>query len=324
MKISHAIRLVRETCALRHFSFKTEKTYTYWLCRYGTFLKDHRATPWPTEQKIEAFLSRLAKEGVSASTQNQAFNALLFFYREVLKQELGPINSLRAKQSGNPRHCPTREDVCRLLAAVSDTYGYPTRLIVHLLYACGLRVTEPLNLRIKDVDLKESKLYIYQAKGGKGRVVLFPTCLAGALQQEMTIAHRVAQDHARTIPVPLPGLLAKKYPSAAHSERWAWLFPSHTLCRDPRSGKTVRWRCHEANVQRAVRTAALSCGIDGLTPHYLRHAYANHALQAGAFVRDLQVVLGHNHLETTMLYLHAEVARVASPLSGYTPAPDRR
>ena len=201
-----------------------------------------------TEQKLEAFLSRLAREGVSASTQNQAFNALLFFYREVLKQELGPVNSLRAKQPANPRHCPSQEDVRRLLGAVADIYGYPTRLIVHVLYGCGLRVTEPLNLRIKDVDFKESKFYVYQAKGGKGRVVLFPNCLTGPLQQQMAVAKHIAeQDHARGIPVPLPGLLAKKYPSAARSERWAWFFPSHTLCRDPRSGAVVRWRCHESS-----------------------------------------------------------------------------
>ncbi len=213
MKISNATQLVRETCALRHFSLKTEKTYTYWVGRYGSFLKDQQVTGWTTEQKVEAFLSRLAREGVSASTQNQAFNAVLFFYREVLKQQLGPVNSLRAKQQGNPRHCPTQEEVLRLLAAISDTYGYPTRLIVHLLYACGLRVTEPLNLRIKDVDFRESKLYVYQSKGGKGRVVLFPGCLTGALQRQMTVAQHVAeQDHARGIPVPLPGLLAKKYP----------------------------------------------------------------------------------------------------------------
>jgi integron integrase len=322
MNISNAIHLVREACTLRHFSFKTEKTYVYWLGRYGVFLKDHRVTAWTKEQKMEAFLGRLAREGISASTQNQAFNAVLFFYRQILKQEVGRVSSLRAKQPGNPRHCPTQEDVGRLLAAVSDIYGYPTRLIVHLLYACGLRVTEPLNLRIKDVNLKESKLYVYQAKGGKGRVVLLPACLTGALEQQMTVAKRVAeQDRARGIPVPLPGLLAKKYPSAARSERWAWFFPSHTVCRDPRSGNVVRWRCHESNVQRAVRAAALTCGLDGLTPHYLRHAYATHALNRGAHVRDLQVVLGHSYLETTMRYLHTEAGRVASPLASYAASP---
>src|SRR5262245_29302348 len=129
-----------------------------------------------------------------------------------------------------------------------------------------------------------------------------------------------AQDFRERVPVALPGLLAKKYPYAAHAERWAWLFPSHTLCRDPRANKLVRWRCHEGNVQRAVRSAADRCGLQGLTPHHLRHAFATHALQDGAFVRDVQVVLGHSHLETTMLYLHTEAGRVASPLRDYAPA----
>ena len=311
---------VREAIRTRHYSGKTEKDYVHWIKRF-IFFHNKRHPMEMAEAEIGQFLSNLATDGhVSASTQNQAFNALLFFYREVLKQELGPVNSLRAKQPANPRHCPSQEDVRRLLGAVADIYGYPTRLIVHLLYGCGLRVTEPLNLRIKDVDFKESKFYVYQAKGGKGRVVLFPNCLTGPLQQQMAVAQHIAkQDHARGIPVPLLGLLAKKYPSAARSERWAWFFPSHTLCRDPRSGTVVRWRCHESNVQRAVRAAALACGLDGLTPHYLRHAHATHALHSGAYVRDLQVVLGHNHLETTMLYLHTEAGRVASPLTDYVP-----
>ena len=318
MLIHHATRLMRETCALRHLSINTEKSYTHWLRRYGVFLKDPQLKNLTTEQKIEAFLTRLATAGVSASTQNQAFNALLFFYREVLKRELGPVDSLRAKRPATIRQCPTVDEVRQLLATVSDIYCYPTRLIVHLLYACGLRVSEPLNLRIKDVALRERRLYIYQTKGNKGRVVLFPDCLAEAIERQLILAKSLAaQDHARGIPVALPGLLAKKYPWAAQSERWAWLFPSHTLCRDPRSGAQIRWRCHENNVQRAVKEAARRCRLDGVTPHYLRHAYATHALHGGAFVRDLQVVLGHNHLETTMLYLHTEAGRVASPLRDY-------
>jgi site-specific recombinase XerD len=231
--------------------------------------------------------------GISASSQNQAFNALLFFYRDVLKKELGSVNSLRAKRPVTIIQCPSQEEVRQLLATVSDIYRYPTRLIVHLLYGCGLRVSEPLNLRIKDVDLKQGRLYIYQAKGNKGRVVLFPNCLAEALERQLVRANAQAtQDFTAGIPVALPGLLAKKYPSAARSARWAWLFPSHTTCRDSRIGKQVRWRCHEHNVQRAVKDAARRCRLDGLTPHYLRHAYASHSLQGGAFVRDLQVVLG--------------------------------
>jgi len=323
MLIHHAIRLMRELCARRHFSINTEKSYVHWLGRYGSFLKDSKLKDLTAEGKMEAFLTHLALSGISGSTQNQAFNALLCFYRDVLKVELGPVNSLRAKQSASIRHCPAQEEVSQLLSVVSDIYNYPTRLIVHLLYACGLRVSEPLNLRIKDLDLKQSRLYIHQSKGKKGRVVLFPRCLADPLEHQLVKAKAVAaHDHAAQIPVPLPGLLAKKYPWAARAERWAWLFPSHTTCRDPRTGQQVRWRCHEGNVQRAVKAAASRCRLEGLTPHLLRHAFATHALQGGAFVRDLQVVLGHNHLDTTMLYLHTEAGRVASPLNSYASAPN--
>src|ERR1044071_1633367 len=131
------------------------------------------------------------------------------------------------------------------------------------------------------------------------------------------------QRTTKGIPVALPGLLAKKYPYAAHSERWAWFFPSRTTCRDPRGTTQVRWRCHESNVQRAVKEAASRCHLEGLTPHCLRHAYATHALHGGAFVRDLQVVLGHRHLDTTMLYLHTEAGRVTSPLQNYVSIPNQ-
>ena len=323
MQIQHATRLMREVCALRHLSINTEKSYTHWLARYGAFLLGSKLKALTPETKMEAFLTRLALTGVAASTQNQAFNSLLFFYRDVLKQELGPVDSLRAKQPATIIQCPAQPEVIQLLATVSDIYHYPTRLIVHLLYACGLRVSEPLNLRIKDVDLKQSRLYVYQAKGNKGRVVLFPKCLTEPLERQLVVAKAMAtHDRARGIPVALPGLLAKKYPYAARVESWAWLFPSRTTCRDPRGTTQVRWRCHESNVQRAVKEAAHQCHLEGLTPHCLRHAYATHALQGGAFVRDLQVVLDHSHLDTTMLYLHTEAGRVTSPLGQYVALPN--
>ena len=143
---------------------------------------------------------RLALTGVAASTQNQAFNALRFFYRDVLKQDLGPVDSPRAKQPTSVFQCPSLEDVRQRLAAISDIYRYPTRLIVHLLYGCGLRVSEPLNLRIKDLDLKQGRLYVYQVKCNKGRVVLFPSCLAEPLRLQLLVANALAaQDLARWI-----------------------------------------------------------------------------------------------------------------------------
>jgi len=163
MKLHLALRQVKETCALRHLSINTEKTYLHWIGRYATFLKQKPHDSLPTERKMEAFLTSLALTGMSGSTQNQAFNALLFFYRDVLKKQLGPVESLRAKPAGTVRQAPTQEEVRHLLSAVTDIYGYPTRLIVHLLYACGLRVSEPLNLRLKDIDFKETRLYLYQA-----------------------------------------------------------------------------------------------------------------------------------------------------------------
>jgi site-specific recombinase XerD len=322
MQISDAIRLTIEACERKHLSFSTWKTYTHWINRYGLFLKDRILTNQTTEQKIEAFLTKLATTGISASAQNQAFSALIFFYRNVLHQEIGTIDALRAKRPATLRDCPSPTEVRQLLSSVTNVHGYPTRLIVHLLYACGLRVTEPLNLRIKDLDLAQSRFHIHQAKGNKGRVVRFPDCLSAPLARQLEIAKTAAAaDQAKGIPVALPGLLAKKYPYAAHSQRWAWLFPSRTTCLDPRTRKIVCWRCHEANVQRAVKQAAHRCQLDGITPHHLRHAFATHSLHNGSFVRDLQVVLGHNHLETTMRYLHTEADRVVSPLREFVSAP---
>jgi integrase len=263
---------------------------------------------------MEAFLTQLAQQNVAASTQNQAFCALLFFYREVLKQEVGKVDALRAKTPVHLRYAPEQGEVQAMLANVKDQGGYPTRLIVRLLYGCGLRVSEPLNLRLADVLLSESKLVIRCAKGGQDRVVAIPCALMLELETQVAIAKAVAAaDRLNRIPVKLPGLLAKKYPHWQFAPKWAWLFPAHQTCADPRSGKTVRWRCHEANVQRAVRVASRPLGLD-ITPHCLRHSYATHCLNRGTNVRAIQQAMGHKQLETTMGYLHAEAMGVRSPL----------
>lgn len=318
MQINHAIRLLTETCALKHISYSTQKTYSYWLKRYSAFLQQTSPLPATAESKMEAFLTRLAATNISASTQNQAFNALLFFYREVLKQELGPVDALRAKRPAGARHCPAPHEVTQLLASVADQNRYPTRLITHLLYACGLRVNEPLSLRVKDLDLSQHRLFIHQAKGNKGRVFKIPDCLIHPLRQQLRVAQSVAEmDRRLKLPVPLLHRLATKYPGAAYTERWAWLFPAHRPSVHPQTGLLIRWHCHPVNVQRCVRAAARKCQLEGITPHHLRHAFATHALQRGAFIHDLQAVLGHNQLETTMRYLHAEAERVLSPLDHF-------
>lgn len=306
---------LRAAIRLRHLSLSTEQSYCSWLVRYMKWLSVCAHTCASSEERLEGFLSQLARDGVSASTQNQAFNALLLFYREVLQQPLARVDALRAKRAATIREAPTEAEVRALLAAVKDVHGYPTRLIVHLIYGCGLRVTEPCNLRIKDVGLEKQILTLHCAKGGKDRIVPLPCSLFAGLRDQIEAA-RVTwkRDASAGIPVALPGLLAKKYPASQYAWKWAWLFPSHTTCAHPRTGQTVRYRVHEANVQLAVRQTG--CGFK---PHQLRHAYATHCLSRGANPRAIQSAMGHNSLETTMGYLHADALSVRSPLEYATP-----
>lgn len=284
-----------------------------WVSRFSKFVVERIPQGSPA-QNLEAFLSQLARQGVSASTQNQAFNALIFFYREVLKVEVGKVDSLRAKQPVHLRFAPEAGEVRKLIASLKDVGGYPTSLIAKLIYGCGLRVSEPLNLRVKDVLLEDSKLVICGAKGGKDRFVAIPCSLVSELAAQLKYAKAVSeQDRLNRVPVALPGLLARKYPHWQFSPKWAFLFPARTTCRHPRGGFMVRWRCHEANIQRAVRQSARPLGLD-ITPHHLRHAYATHCLNSGQNPRAIQRAMGHSQLDTTMGYLHAEALSVRSPL----------
>jgi len=271
---------------------------------------------WTSEQKAERFLTDEAKRGVAASTQNQALNALLFFYEAVLHTPLGSVEAMRARRPAHVRVALTPQETRALLGAVEDTGGYATRLVVRMLYGCGLRVTEPLELRSKDVDLAARRLLIRGAKGGKDRVVELPKVLVGEMEAQMRVARAVWRaDVAEGLPATMPGLLAEKSPKLAFTEAWAWIFPAHIPTRHPRTGERVRWRMHEVNVQRAVRAAAGQTGLTGrVTPHILRHCYATHTHQAGASVRDLQEALGHAHLDTTMRYLTPSLPGVPNPL----------
>lgn len=320
MQLSSVLTRTREVCRRKHLAWATEEAYTGWIRRYASFLSSLKQRKQDqglsSEAKFERFLTRLATSGCAASTQNQAFNAILFLYKEVLGKPLERVQALRAKRPPQVRTAPSRQQVASLLEKVEDVHDYPTRLLVQLLYGCGLRVSEPLNLRIKDVDLENSQLVIRDAKGGKSRVVPLPCSLVPAIQEQMRKARLIWEaDQLKGVPVPLPGRLGVKYPKAARSWAWYWLFPAHRPCKHPRSGEVVRWRVHESNVQKAVRWAARKCDLEGaVTPHVLRHAYATHVMQQGAYVRDVQVLLGHNSLETTMQYLHTEAGRVQSPL----------
>ena len=315
--------MCRDKMIVRHLALTTERSYlghigSYidWLLKHGSDLPDSRA-------RVESFLTGMAHRGCAASTQNQAFNALLFLYEQVRREKLPEIQALRAKRSTHRRTALSREQTHALLAGVEDLAGYPVRLVTLLLYGCGMRVSEPLNLRIKDINTSAWRLTLRGCKGGKDRTVIVPECLRAALATQIEHARAMWQrDRETNLPVEVPGLLARKYPKAPHSWQWFWLFPSHTPCTHPRTGETVRWRLHEANVQRAVKKSAERLGLDGLaTPHVLRHCCATHVLEAGGNIRDVQELLGHANLNTTMIYVHGDGERVKSPLDTLSMVP---
>jgi len=307
----------RDVMRMKHYAWTTEQCYKNWIERYIEWLSKHSHDLATSELRMGAFLTMLAHQDCAAATQNQAFNAILFLYREVLKQKLDNIQSLRAKRPTLVRFCPSKADVLRVITDVKDLHGYPCRLVSKLLYGCGLRVTEPLNLRVRDVDLEHSRLIIRGAKGGKDRVVTVPCALMGEVVAQMKRARLIWESDAEhRLPVQLPGALERKYKNAPLALQWSWVFPSKTACRHPRTGETVRWRMHEANIQKAVKAAATALGLDGaVTPHCFRHAYCTHVLDDGARVGDVQVAMGHAQLSTTQGYNHAEASRVISPLA---------
>lgn len=317
MQTKHEVlQVVAARVRLKGYSLRTEECYAGWIGRYYDFVL-RVPREWSPERKVEAFLTELVtRHDVAATTQNQAFNALLFLYAEVKRQPLKDVNALRAKRPEYIREAPTMDEVRRLFAELTDTPLVPARLLARLLYGCGLRVQEPLELRVKDVRLHESLLHLRHAKGGKDRMVPIPCALVPELKAQIERARKVWQwDRAQpaNIGVSLPHQLARKYPSAPVDWGWFWLFPSGNYCEHPRQpGLTVRWRLHEASLQRAVGEARRRAGITTpITPHVLRHGYATHSTED---VRTIQRVMGHANLETTMGYIHRDVQKARSPL----------
>lgn len=314
MNTEAAIQRLVEVCRRQHKSLSTERVYSHWLRDYCRFIPTIDPT-LSSERKIEAWLTMLArKRDVSASTQNQAFNAVLFFYRRVIGQELKDIDGLRATRPDRVRYAPTVDEVRKLLPLVRDVGGYPTNLIVRMLYGCGLRVSEPLALRVKDLDLANSQVRIIEAKNRKDRVVKLPCSIVEELRGQLDFARAIwKRDVEAKLPVVLPHQLARKYPAYQFAWSWAWVFPMRNACRHPRTGNWVRWHVLPCNVQRAVQEAAQKLEMP-ITPHCLRHAYATHSLNRGVNIKALSEAMGHAQIETTAGYCHAEALSVPSPL----------
>lgn len=316
MKTEQVIKLCDEKMRLQRKAYKTRQSYCGWIRRYCNWMIKTKPVGEST-QKMELYLTYLAKNRkVAATTQNQAFNALLFLYRDVRKEKLGNINALRAKTPKVERHAPSVEEITAVLGCLKDRNGFPVRLVFKLLYGCGMRVSEPLNLRIKDIRFDRGEIIIRDAKGGNDRVVSIPPCLVDELRVQVEAARVVwNKDHVNNQPHQLPNAYARKAPSAAFEWGWAFLFPGHVPVEHPDTGEMVRYHFHQSNVQRAVREACEEAELSTrFTPHNLRHSYATHALDNGSNIHDVKEVLGHKNVETTMIYLHAEIGRVRSPL----------
>jgi len=254
--------------------------------------------------EVEAFLTHLAVEGhVSASTQNQAFSALLFLYRNVLNQELGALDAVRAKRSNYLPTVLTKGEVRSVLQHLSGVHG----LVIRVLYGSGLRLTEGLRLRVKDLDFAQQQVFIRDAKGAESRITTLPECLIERLKQHLQGAKRLHQLdlEAGYGSIYLPFARDRKYPNADRDWIWQFVFPSFGLSRDPRSGLVRRHHLHETGVQRAVKRATRAAGIEKrVRCHTFRHSFATHLLEDGYDIRTVQELLGHKDVKTTMIYTH--------------------
>jgi integron integrase len=295
---------VRERIRLKHYSIRTEDSYVQWIRRFIV----HNGKRHPAEMgaaEVESFLTHLAVEGnVAASTQNQARSALLFLYKEVLGIQLPWLDNV--EQAKKPKRLPvvlTEDEVRGLLSQLSGVHW----LVAVLLYGSGLRLMEALRLRVQDIEFKRREILVREGKGNKDRVTMLPEMAIQPLKMHL---ENVRTQHESDLAaglgeVYLPYALERKYANAGRSWGWQYAFPSGKLSVDSRSGKMRRHHLDEQTIQRAVKQAARSAGIvKPATPHTLRHSFATHLLQKGQDIRTVQELLGHEDVQTTMIYTH--------------------
>ncbi|MBN2403458.1 MAG: integron integrase [Spirochaetes bacterium] len=298
------IERVRAAIRGKHYSIRTEKSYIEWIRRFIYFHNMHDPEKM-AEKEINEFVTYLAlKENVSASTQNQALCAVIFLYKQILKKEIGNLDGLI--WSKKPKKIPivlSREEIKRLLSELSGIH----RIMANLLYGSGLRLLECLRLRVKDIDFDYNQIIVRDGKGQKDRVTALPETIISPIKDHL---EKVKILHSKDIAaglgkVHLPFALEKKYPNASREWAWQYVFPSSVLSVDPRSGITRRHHLDESVLQRAVKVAMQKAGISKQAScHTLRHSFATHLLEDGYDVRTVQELLGHENLNTTMIYTH--------------------
>jgi len=300
----NAVTKVREAIRLKHYSYRTEQAYLRWIQQFARYVAP--AAPGAVEDAdVVQFLTHLAlKRRVSSSTQNQAFCALLFLFRHVLGRDIeGLGGTVRAKRGPKLPVVLTREEVQALLQRLQGR----AQLMARLIYGAGLRLRECLRLRVKDLDFGNMTLVVRAGKGDKDRSTFLPAALVADLQEHLAgvqLLHQQDLDDGLG-EVAMPTALARKYPNAAKSWAWQYVFPADNLSREPRTGRVGRHHSCPDLLQRALRKAAREAGIvKRITVHCLRHSFATHLLEAGTDIRKIQELLGHKNVQTTMVYTH--------------------
>ena len=296
---------VRRAVRVRQYSVSTEKAYIAWIRRFIFFHgKRHPAEMGKLE--VEAFLSHLAiNRAVSPSTQNQALQAILFLYRNVLQIELPWMDDvIRAKPKKRLPVVLSQNEIRVLLENVPA----PHRISVGLLYGSGLRVSECLSLRVCDLDFSRLTIGVHSGKGGKDRITILPENIVNMLRTHLVI---VKNQHDQDLSLgmgsaQLPAALQNKLGKSSHRFYWQYVFPSQGISNDPRNESSIgRWHVHPATVRKAIMTASDRAGINKrITCHTLRHSFATHLLESGTDIRTIQQLLGHKDVRTTMIYTH--------------------
>jgi integron integrase len=295
---------VRDVIRRKHYSIRTEQAYVDWIKRFIIYHKK-RHPAGMAEEDVAQFLTHLARDlNVAASTQNQALSALLFLYKDVLKQEIGWLEKVeRARKPAKLPVVLSRSEVKQIFAHL---HGTP-KLMAGLLYGSGLRLMECVRLRVKDIDFALAQITVRDAKGGKDRVTMLPLNLSEPLRRYLL---RVKAQHEQDLEdgfgtVHLPFALGRKLPNAAREWAWQYVFPSSRIAVDPRSGKRQRHHVAEGILQSAIKKAVDASGIvKRANCHSLRHSFATHLLTKGYDIRTVQELLGHKDVSTTMIYTH--------------------
>ncbi len=308
----------RKVLRRKHLAINTEKAYVAWLRSFTGFVGSKTPDQISTDD-MQQFLSYLAVERkVSTATQNQALNALVFVYRNVMKKELEE-HELDAVKAAYKRRLPVvlaRDEIQKIFGNMSGN----NRTMAMLIYGCGLRLSECLSLRIKDVDIERGMIIVRAGKGDKDRRTVLPESLKLKIAEQIKHA-RAFYDQDRTKEIAgvfLPGALERKYPNAGKEWPWFWLFPARSLSVDPRTTLVRRHHIHPGSLQKAFKTAVDAAGVNRqASVHTLRHSFATHLLENGYDIRTIQELLGHSNLQTTMIYTHVackNILGVKSPL----------